>query len=86
MSCAPSPSAMPVEWDQVDWGGRNKRLVSRCSVDDVDLSQAMVERGMAWAFVRYSGRFVEAERKASAARVGVHGHKCVVAWKWRISQ
>lgn len=75
----------PVMCAQVDWDGRNKRPVSRCSsvAGGADLSKLMVERGMAWAFVRYSTAFVEAERRAASAGAGVHGHKCVPAWEWR---
>lgn len=71
--------------EQVDWDGRNKRPVSRCSSvpGGADLSKLMVERGMAWAFVRYSAAFVETEKHAAKARLGLHDHKCIPAWEWR---
>jgi endonuclease YncB( thermonuclease family) len=73
----------PVRCEQVDWDGRWGRPVSRCLAGDTDVSEAMVKAGMAWAFVRYSTAFVETERVAAAHDLGVHGHKCTVAWEWR---
>jgi len=73
----------PVRCEQVDWDGRNKGPISRCFVDDTDLSAAMVERGLAWASVRDSAAYVDVERRAATNGVGLHAHKCVPAWEWR---
>ena len=73
----------PVRCEQVDWDGRNKGPISRCFVDDTDLSAAMVERGLAWASVRDSAVYVDVERRAATNGVGLHAHKCVPAWEWR---
>jgi endonuclease YncB( thermonuclease family) len=73
----------PVRCEQVEWDGRNKGPISRCFVDDTDLSAAMVERGLAWASVRDSAVYVDVERRAATNGVGLHAHKCVPAWEWR---
>jgi endonuclease YncB( thermonuclease family) len=43
----------------------------------------MVQAGMAWAFTRYSSDYIDEEKAAIGARVGVHAHECEKAWDWR---
>lgn len=62
---------------------RYGRTVALCRADEQDLGAAMVSAGMAWAFTRYSGDYVEQERAAIDARAGVHGHDCEKPWDWR---
>ncbi len=47
------------------------RSVGQCFVGKTDLGKAMVERGMAWAFVRYSDIYAPAERKAKRKQIGI---------------
>ena len=49
------------------------RLVARVYVDELDLSLALVEQGLAWHFTRYSDdqTLAEAERTARAAGLGL---------------
>jgi len=54
-----------------------------CQVDSVDLGTTMVRAGMAWADLGVTHKYVVDEAKASASRLGVHGHRCVTAWTWR---
>lgn len=65
--------------------GRDRygRTIGVCRADGRDLGAAMVERGMAWAFTRYSSDYVQQERAAIGARIGVHAHDCMKAWDWR---
>lgn len=65
---------------------RYGRAVSLCYADGDDLSAAMVSAGMALAFVRFSRRYVDAERRAAAGGRGLHAHDCVPAWDWRARQ
>ena len=62
---------------------RYGRTIGLCRVNGDDLSAAMVQLGMAWAFVRYSRDYVELERWARAENLGVHAHGCQPAWEWR---
>jgi len=62
---------------------RYGRTVATCFADDVNLSAAMVQAGMAWAFVRYSRDYVDLEAAAKAAWLGIHAHDCQPAWEWR---
>jgi len=43
----------------------------------------MVRAGMAWAFVKYSGDYVEQERAASEEHLGIHARDCTTPWDWR---
>jgi len=62
---------------------RYGRIVALCRADGQDLGAAMVSAGMAWAFVKYSGDYVEHERTATAEHIGVHAHDCAKPWDWR---
>ena len=62
---------------------RYGRIVALCRADGQDLGAAMVSAGMAWAFTRYSGDYVEQEQVASAEHLGVHAHDCAKPWDWR---
>jgi len=62
---------------------RYRRSIGLCRADGQDLGAAMVELGMAWAFTRYSSDYVDQERAAIGAKVGVHAHDCEEAWNWR---
>ena len=76
----------PVNCRQVDFDHRNQRPVAQCFAGDDDLQAMMVSAGWAWAFVRYSDRYVPEERDAKVLKVGVHAHDCVPAWDWRAAQ
>ena len=43
----------------------------------------MVSAGMAYAFTRYSGDYIDQETAAIGARAGVHAHDCDKPWDWR---
>ena len=62
---------------------RHSRTVAICRANGEDLGRIMVELGMAWAFARYSRDYAEAEAKAGAKHVGVHGKVCEMPWEWR---
>jgi endonuclease YncB( thermonuclease family) len=62
---------------------RYGRTVAICRADGEDLGRAMVQLGMAWAFVRYSRDYVEQEALAKLKNLGIHAYQCVVAWEWR---
>lgn len=63
---------------------RYGRTVAICRAGGEDLGAIMVREGMAWAFVRYSGDYVDQEVRAKSAGIGVHAHGCVPAWEWRV--
>lgn len=59
------------------------RLLANCTAGGVDLNAAMIEHGLAWAFVKYSNRFIAAERDARQARRGIWAAGCVTPWDHR---
>ena len=62
---------------------RYGRTVAICRADGEDVGRAMVQLGMAWAFVRYSRDYVEQEALARAENLGIHAYECEAAWDWR---
>ena len=59
------------------------RVVSRCYVDGVDLGGALIDEGLAWAFVRYSSDYVDAEAVPKAAGVGIWQAPTQTPWDLR---
>jgi endonuclease YncB( thermonuclease family) len=62
---------------------RYGRTVAICRADGEDLGRAMVQLGMAWAFVRYSRDYFDQEAQARAETLGVHAYACLFPWDWR---
>lgn len=59
------------------------RTLGVCFAGSVELNAEMVRRGMAWAFVRYSQRYVAHEATARQARVGIWQGPSQPAWDFR---
>lgn len=62
-----SREVMCARRDTDDYG----RIVAVCRAGDTDLGEAMVRAGLAVAYRRYSGDYVEEEREAQRARRGL---------------
>lgn len=52
---------------------RYGRVVARCFVGQTDVAERLVRDGLAYAYRRYSHRYVVAEGAARAAGLGLHG-------------
>jgi len=59
------------------------RKVADCFAGGVNLGQAMVRTGYAWAFVRYSDKYVAEEQLARSERIGIWQGKNQPAWEYR---
>ncbi len=59
------------------------RMLGICLADGLDINADMVRNGLAWAFVKYSQRYVEVEADARAAKRGIWQGTAVPAWQWR---
>jgi endonuclease YncB( thermonuclease family) len=60
------------------------RSLAYCTAaDGRELNRQMVREGQAWAFVKYSTRYVAEEREARAARLGVFGADNTPPWTFR---
>ena len=59
------------------------RMLGVCFADGLDINADMVRNGLAWAFVKYSQRYVEVEADARAAKRGIWQGTAVPAWQWR---
>lgn len=62
------------------------RTLAVCEAGGRDLNAEMVRQGFAWAFVRYSQRYVAVEAEARAARAGIWAGTAVPAWDYRAGQ
>lgn len=59
------------------------RSVARCFAGDLYLNEAMVARGWAVAYRRYSQAYVDEERRAQAAGVGIWQGDFMPPGEWR---
>ena len=59
------------------------RLLGVCVTAGLEINADMVRNGLAWAFVRYSQRYVEIEAEARAAKRGIWQGTAIPAWQWR---
>lgn len=62
---------------------RYGRTVAVCRVNGKDIGGEMVRRGLAWAYTRYSERYLPEETLARVERVGVHARTCTPPADWR---
>jgi endonuclease YncB( thermonuclease family) len=60
-----------------------RRALAVCFVGGENINEAMVRAGYAWAFVRYSSEFVDAEAEARAAKSGVWQGAAQAPWEFR---
>jgi len=75
----------PVVCEIKDWD-RYHRAVAICRAGGVDLNEAQVRGGYAFAYSRYSHQYESAERQAAADRLGVHAHGCQRPWDYRAAK
>jgi endonuclease YncB( thermonuclease family) len=59
------------------------RTIAVCTSGGRDLNAAMVSKGMAWAFRKYSSDYIELEEKAKSQRVGVWQAQTTTPWDYR---
>lgn len=71
----------------VDMGrDRYGRTIGMVFVDELNINEEMLKRGMAWHYLKYdkAERWDELERAARAARVGLWSQPGAMApWEWR---
>jgi endonuclease YncB( thermonuclease family) len=59
------------------------RTLGICFVEGRDINAEMVRTGLAWAFVKYSKTYVEAEAEARTLKVGIWQAETEPAWVFR---
>ncbi len=59
------------------------RMLGVCSTGGEELNAAMVRLGMAWAFVKYSTRYVDLETKAKVSKTGIWQGAAEAPWIYR---
>ena len=62
---------------------RYKRIVAECFVNNESLSRYLVRNGYAFAYRRYSTKFVEDEEYAKANQLGLWAMQFVYPWDYR---
>jgi endonuclease YncB( thermonuclease family) len=66
-----------------DGRDRYGRTLAECFADGENVNAHMVRRGYAWAFVRYSRRYVAEEAVARHEGVGIWQGEAMPAWEYR---
>lgn len=59
------------------------RMLGACAVEGLEINADLVRQGLAWAFVKYSQRYVAVEAEAREARRGIWQAETKPAWDWR---
>ena len=59
------------------------RALAVCWIDNQEINAEMVRRGLAWAFVRYSSRLINAEADARKRGIGIWQASNEPAWAYR---
>ena len=59
------------------------REIAVCTADGKDLNEQMVREGLAWAFVRYTNRYSDAEAQARGRGRGIWQAETRPAWEYR---
>lgn len=59
------------------------RMLAVCTVAGLEVNADMVRSGLAWAFVKYSTRYVALEAEARERKVGIWQGEAVPAWQYR---
>lgn len=59
------------------------RIISRCSVNGIELAASLIEDGLAWAFTEFSTEFVDLEERARQSRLGVWQAETQTPWDYR---
>lgn len=62
------------------------RTIATCFSEGTDVGEVMVLRGYAWAFVRYSDVYVDQERRARSAGLGIWQSENQTAWDYRAAR
>lgn len=64
---------------------RYGRVVAECFVpgDHISINERMVQGGAAWAYRKYSMKYVPAENRARRGRIGVWKAPNTPPWEWR---
>ncbi len=62
-----------------------RQAVGRCRIGDIDLGQAMVLRGWAFALTGQSHRYGADQGRAQAMRAGLWSGRAQAPWEWRIA-
>lgn len=62
------------------------RIVARCFAGKTDLARAMVEQGMAWAFLKFSDEYESVQTAAKATKTGIWRGAAQPAWAYRAAK
>ena len=60
-----------------------KRTLAECFVNDISLSRFLVREGYAFAYRKYSKKFIEDEKFAKNNNMGMWSMKFEYPWDWR---
>jgi len=59
------------------------RIIATCSANGRDLGELLTQEGLAWAFVKFSDDYVDAQAKAQKKKIGIWSGNNQPAWTYR---
>ena len=62
------------------------RTIATCYVGSTDIGAEMVRTGYAWAFVKYSDKYMAQEAQARSDHLGIWQYNSVPAWEYRAAK
>ena len=62
------------------------RVIATCYAGGTDLGQELVDKGLAWAFRRYSTEYVDEETQAKSRAIGIWSDDFLPPWDYREAQ
>jgi endonuclease YncB( thermonuclease family) len=62
------------------------RVIATCYAGGTDLGQELVDKGLAWAFRRYSTEYIDEETRAKSRAIGIWSDDFLPPWDYREAQ
>lgn len=62
------------------------RVIATCYADGTDIGGTLIDKGLAWAFVRYSTAYADDETAAKSRSIGIWSDRYMPPWDFREAQ
>lgn len=62
------------------------RVIATCYAGSTDLGRELVDKGLAWAFRRYSTEYIDEETRAKSRAIGIWSDDFLPPWDYREAQ
>lgn len=62
------------------------RVIATCYADGSDVGGTLIDKGLAWAFLRYSTEYADEETQAKSREIGIWSDNYTPPWEFREAQ